>query len=118
MLTLKSSRAGKRTLRAFLRKGLTTVVSVDQAGKILSNLFLGNGKLPGHASKKKRKATLIGRGTATARKAGTVKLVIRPTKAAKQIRRKRLAKVALLTTLQNNSRQSTTLPPKKLTLKH
>jgi hypothetical protein len=114
----------RRALRAFFRKGLTMIVSVDQPGKVVENLFLAKGKLPGKASsvgsaksKRKRGATLIGRGSAKALKAGAVKVTVRPTRAAKRLRRKRSLKVQFLTTLSNLAGQTTTLPPKRVTLK-
>jgi hypothetical protein len=114
----------RRALRAFFRKGLTLTVSVDQPGRVVENVFLANGKLPGKASsvggaksKRKRGATLIGRGSVKVVKAGAVKVTVRPTRAAKRLRRKRSLKVQFLTTLSNLAGQATTLPPKRVTLK-
>ena len=115
----------KRALRAFFGKGLSVTVSVDQPGNVVTNMFLAQGKLPPKATsfqaakkrKKKRGATLIGRGTAKVVKAGAVKVTVRATRAAKRLRRKRSLKVALLTTLTNTAKQSTTLPPKKVKLR-
>jgi hypothetical protein len=114
----------RRALRSFFHKGLTMVVSVDQPGKVVENMFLANGKLPGKAStvgsaksKRKHGATLIGRGSSKVAKAGAVKVTVRPTRAAKRLRRKRALKVQLLTTLSNLAGQTTTLPPKRVTLK-
>jgi len=114
----------KRALRAFFGKGLSVTVSVDQPGKVVTDMFLAQGKLPPKATslqaakkrKKKRGATLIGRGTAKVVKAGAVKVTVRATRAAKKLRRKRSLSVALLTTLTNTAKQSTTLPPKKVKL--
>jgi hypothetical protein len=108
---------GKRALRAFFRKGLIVTVTVDQAGRIVEDMFLAKGKLPAKATKRKSKpAKLIGRGTATATKAGKVKVRVRPTKGAKRLRKKRKLSVAFLTTVTNLGKQSTTLPPKRLKL--
>jgi hypothetical protein len=119
----------KARLRAFLRKGLTITVTTDQAGKVAVNMFLTDGKLPAKASslsdvdsaqskrRKKRGATLIGRGTANATRAGKVKVVVRPTKKARRLRHKRRITAAFLTTLSNTAGQATTLPKKRLSLK-
>jgi hypothetical protein len=114
----------KRALRAFFKKGLTIVVSADQPGKVVENMFLAKGKLPGKASSvqaakrksKQRKASLIGRGSAKVLKPGKVKVTVKPTRSAKRLRRKRSLKVAFLTTLSNLAGQTTTLPPKRVKL--
>lgn len=113
--------AQSTSVRSFLKFGLTNFVGIDEPGTVFQALYLDNGaKLPAGAAraKKKPKRVLLGTGQTPSTIPGIVKVVIKPTKAARTaLRGKKTAKVVLLTSIRDAAGNTINLKAKKLKLK-
>ena len=76
---------GFATIHGLLRVGWHNRVGINQAGTVTQDLFLAGGSLPAYASavhhRHLRPALLLARGSISAKGAGTVTVVLHPTRA-------------------------------------
>lgn len=102
---------------AFLRSGLKTTVTIDEAGTVVQALYLPNGKkVPAsvRAAKKstKKKLVLVAKGKKASKVAGKVSLTLKPSKAGKAaLKKKKSYKLKLVTTVRDaagNAKSKTT----------
>jgi hypothetical protein len=105
-------------LRALLAGRARTTVVVGEAGVIIDQgVYLDNGaKLPAHIAAAKR-ATLVARAHAVSKHAGKVTLRLRPTAKARVLRRRALAKLAIVTTLRDKAGNVRRLAVRRVTLR-
>ncbi len=106
----------RTSIHRLIRSGWSTRVTINQPGKIVENLYLRGGTLPAFAAaskhaasegrrhRRKPPALLLARGTATARAAGTVTVVMRLTSHGRRLLRDASSvKAVLITTLRANT---------------
>jgi hypothetical protein len=107
----------RHLLRELLHGGLVTLVTDNQAGTVIENLYLDNGaRLPAQATRTPG-PILIGRASVALGKPGRVTLKLRPTKAGKRrLKGKRSVKVVLIATARNGAGGSRTFAAQHLTL--
>jgi hypothetical protein len=113
-------RLGKIDIRKLLKSGWLTYVTINQPGTVTEDLYLRDGTLPAYASsaptgkhrhRRKPPALLIARGTADAKSAGTVHVVIHVTaRGRKVLRHARHLEAVLVTTLRSKSGAKLSLP--------
>jgi hypothetical protein len=114
-------------VKAFLRFGLTSFITISEPAAITQKLYLANsGKVPASAAraaatkkkakKKTKAAKLIGSGKKTTAVAGTVKITVKPSLLGRKLLRgKKRVKVVLVTTAKDAAGNKTT-KVKKITL--
>lgn len=114
------------TLHKLLKSGWLTEVDINQPGTVVQDLYLQDGKLPAFASSRKSKrhrrivpaAQLVARGTATAKSAGTVNVLIGVTaKGRRLLRHRSQVRLVLVTTLRSNTGAKLNLARRTVTLK-
>ena len=103
----------RTTIHRLLASGWLTQVTINQPGTVTEDLYLQGGTLPAFASsvgrsrhhhKRKPPALLLAHGSATAKSAGTVNVLIYVTaKGRKVLRHARQVKAVLITTLRSTS---------------
>lgn len=109
------------TIRALLKSGARDAVAINQPGTVVQDLYLKPGALPAFASSRKRHAPapalLLARGSATATSAGTVTIVLHPTRRGRsRLHGAHSITGVLITTLRSNSGARIDLPRHTLTL--
>ncbi len=109
------------SIHALLKSGLRIQVTINQAGSITEDLFARGGTLPAFASavgKHHRKAAvLLARGLATAKSAGKVTVVLRPTKRGRRkLKDAKRIHAVLITTLRSTSGAKLSLGRRSVTL--
>lgn len=116
---LKLSAKKLRTaIRALLKGTFSSQVRVSEPSRVAQTLVAADGTLPAKAAaaKKGRKATVIAKGKATARKAGTVTVRLKPTAAGKKkLKRAKRITLVLITTLTDGAGNTRTLKATRLT---
>lgn len=105
--------------RELAREGkLVTKVVVNEPATVLQGLYLDDGSapraLPARAGR--RKATLLGRGTATATRAGAVKVTLKINPKGRKAFKRRKLRVVLLTSLVDPAGNRRALPAKRFTV--
>jgi hypothetical protein len=115
----------RTSIHRLLHSGWSTHVTINQPGTIVEDLYLQHsGSVPAFAATSTRKhshrkppALLLARGTATARTAGTVTVVMHLTSQGRRLlRHAHSVKVMLITTLRAHSGAKLTLERHSLTL--
>jgi hypothetical protein len=117
-------RLGHVTIRRLLRSGLHSTVAINQPGTVIQDLYLQDGRIPAHASSRKRSkhhhkppALLLARGSATATGAGNVSVLLRVTAAGRRaLRHRKHVHAELLTTLRSNGGASLSLGARTIAL--
>jgi hypothetical protein len=108
-------------LRALLSGRASTTVVVNEPGvRIAQALYLANGaRLPTtvRAAARRPRLTLIARGSAVSRHAGAVRVRLRPTAAAKRLRRARSVRLAVVTTLRDAAGNVRRLPVRRIVVR-
>jgi hypothetical protein len=113
----------KGSIHALLKSGLSDVVGINQPGTVVQDLYLPNGTLPAQASAhhrhKRPPATLIARGSATAKVAGSVTVVLHVVKRQRgRLRHMHTLHGVLITTLHSKSGATINLGRRTVTLHH
>jgi hypothetical protein len=100
----------RATIHGLLRFGWHNRVGINQPGTVVEDLFLKGGSLPAFASAVHHRrhhvhrALLLARGSTTAKTAGTVTVVLHPTRRGRaRLRKAHTLHVVLLTTLRSAS---------------
>ncbi len=110
----------RTTIHRLLKLGLSDQVTINQPGTVVQDLYLAGGSVPAYASRKHRHhrpAVLLARGTATAKGAGTVSVLIRPTsKGRHMLSHRRRVRAKLVTTLHSASGAKLSLGVRTVTL--
>jgi hypothetical protein len=112
------------TIRSLLKAGLRDQVTIDEAGKVVQDLYASSGSPPAYAASKAkhhkiRHAVLLARGTATATGPGTVTVVLRATAAGRrQLKSAKSVKAVLLTTLTGTAGSTLHLSRRSVSLHH
>lgn len=113
------------TIHKLLKLGWLDQVTINQPGTVVQDLYLQDGKLPAFASSNKGKhhprklppAQLVARGSATAKSAGTVSVLIRVTGRGRRLLRHRSqVRLVLVTTLRSNTGAELSLARRTVTL--
>jgi hypothetical protein len=109
------------TIHALLKSGLRDAVTINQPGTVVQNLFAKSGSLPAFASSTKHHkpppALLLARGSATAKAAGRVTVVLHPTRHGRQrLRSAHKITAVLITTLRSTGGARLNLQRHTLTL--
>jgi hypothetical protein len=110
------------TIRSLLKFGWLIKVSVNQPGTVTDGLYAQGGTLPAYAASagkhhKPPPALLLASGTATAKAAGTVKLVLHATaKGRALLKHRQRIKAVLITTLHSTSGAKLTVSRRSVTL--
>jgi hypothetical protein len=113
-LSTKKLAGGLKALLA--GKARTSVIVGEPDATVTESVYLDNGaRLPASAAAKK--ATLVARGSAVSTKAGTVTVKLKPTAAARKLKGKRSAKLAIVTTLRDAAGNVSAPAVTKLTVK-
>lgn len=117
---------GKTTIHKLLKSGWVDQVTINQPGTVTVNLYLQGGALPAFASsagrsrhhhKRKPPALLLARGTASAKSAGTVNVLIRVTPRGRRLlSHGRNVRAVLITTLRSTSGAKLNLERRSVTL--
>jgi hypothetical protein len=115
----------RTSIHKFLHSGLLDQVTINQPGTVIQDLYLQNGKLPAFASsrgkhhaRKLPPAQLVARGSASAKSAGTVNVLIRATPRGRRLLSHRgQVRLVLVTTLRSATGKLT-LAHRTVTLKH
>jgi hypothetical protein len=116
----------RTTIHRLLKFGWADLVTINQPGTVVQDLYLQNGKLPAFASSKKAKrhvhrvppAQLVARGSATAKAPGTVNVLIRVTaKGRRLLRHRSRVRLVLVTTLHSNTGAKLNLARRTVTLR-
>jgi len=100
---------GHVTLHSLLKSGWHVLVGINQPGTVVEDLYMDGGSLPAFASSKHHHhhlppALLVARGYVTAKKAGTVSVLLKVTKKGRsRLRSARSVHAVLLTTLHSSS---------------
>ena len=115
----------RTTIGKLLKAGLHTQVTINQPGTVTQDLYLLGGTLPAFASstktkhRKKPPALLLARGSATAKVAGKVLLVLHVTRRGRnQLKHMKRVHAVLITTLHSASGAKLNLERKSVTLHH
>ncbi len=107
-------------IAGLLRFGATDKVTIDQPGTVTQDLYQVGGKLPAFASAHKHvlpPATLLARGSASTKVAGTVTVHLRlTTKGRSRLKSAHSLKVVLITTLRSSSGAKITLGRRSISL--
>jgi len=112
------------SIRALLKHGWSDVVGINQPGTVVQDLYLPTGTVPAHAATAHRKhkrppATLIARGSATSKVAGSVTVVLHVVKRQKgRLRHMHSLHAVLVTTLHAASGATLDLGRRTVTLHH
>ncbi len=118
-------RLARTTIHRFLKSGWLDQVTINQPGTVVQDLYLKDGKLPAFASSRKSKhhhkivpaAELVARGSATAKSAGTVSVLIKVTgKGRRLLRHRGQVQLVLVTTLKSNTGAKLNLARRTVTL--
>jgi len=118
-------RLARTTIHRFLKSGWLDQVTINQPGTVIQDLYLQDGKLPAFASSRKSKhhhkivpaAELVARGSATAKSAGTVSVLIKVTgKGRRLLRHRGQVRLVLVTTLRSNTGAKMNLARRTVTL--
>jgi hypothetical protein len=111
------------TIAKLLKSGWHNQVTINQPGTVTQDLYLVGGTLPAFASSakgrhhKKPPAVLLARGSATAKSAGKVVVVVRPTKRGRHILNgAKHVKAVLITTLHSTAGAKLNLGRRTVTL--
>jgi hypothetical protein len=111
------------TIAKLLKSGWHNHVTINQPGTVTQDLYLVGGTLPAFASStkgrhhKKPPAVLLARGSATAKSAGKVVVVVRPTKRGRHILNgAKHVKAVLITTLRSTAGVKLNLGRRTVTL--
>ncbi len=116
---------GHATIHGLLKSGWSTEVTINQAGTVTEDLYAQGGTPPAYASSatesrkhhKSPPALLLARGTASAKGAGTVAVVLRVTKKGRAaLKHDRRIKAVLVTTLRSGSGAKLSLSRRSVTL--
>ncbi|HTU77519.1 MAG TPA: hypothetical protein VMF09_02035 [Solirubrobacteraceae bacterium] len=112
------------TIKALLKHGLSDRLYINQPGTVTQDLYLEDGKLPAYAAsshhkhKHKPPALLLARGTASAKAAGGVTVVLHLTHRGRGwLRKAKSAHAVLITTVTGASGVKITLARKPVTLR-
>lgn len=118
---------GKIDIHKLLKFGWSTYVTINQPGTVTEDLYLRDGTLPAypsstgarkHRHRPKPGALLIARGTANAKSAGSVHVVIHVTgQGRKALRHARHLQAVLVTTLRSKSGAKLSLPRHSVSLR-
>lgn len=115
----------RTTIRKLLEHGLSDQVTINQPGTVIQDLYLeGGGRIPayasargGHKHRRRPPAVLLARGSATAKSAGTVHVLIHPTPKGRHVlRHRRHVRAELVTTLHSSSGAKLDLGARAITL--
>lgn len=114
------------TIHNLLTHGWRNHVTINQPGTVTQDLYLRGGKLPAYAATstgghhhKTPPALLLARGITTAKSAGTVSVLLRPTvKGRRRLKSAKKLTVVLVTTLHSSSGAKLNLPRRTVTLHH
>ena len=111
------------SIRALLKGVARDVITINQPGTVVQDLYLKGGTMPAHASAKKHHkappALLLARGSATAKAPGQVAIVLHPTRHGRaRLRSAHKLTVVLITTLRTTGGARLDLPRHTLTLHH
>jgi hypothetical protein len=110
------------TIRALMKGAAHDVVTINQAGTVVQDLYLKGGTMPAFASSTKHKpppALLLARGSATAKAPGPVTIVMHPTRRGRtKLRSSHKLTAVLITTLRNARGARLNLQRHTLTLQH
>ncbi len=113
---------GFATIHGLLRTGWHNRVGINQAGTVTQDLFLQGGSLPAYATAvhhRRPPALLLARGSAAARGAGAVIVVLHPTKRGRaRLRSAHTLHAVLLTTLRSASGATLSLGRRTLLIHH
>jgi hypothetical protein len=113
------------TIHRLLISGWLTQVTINQPGTVTEDLYQLDGTLPAVAATAKHKrhrrkppaAMLLARGSASAKSAGTVSVVLRATAQGRHtLKRLKSVKAVLITTLHSNSGTKLTLERRSVSL--
>jgi hypothetical protein len=117
----------RTTIHRLLTHGWLDQVTINQPGTVIQDLYLQGGTLPtfasfagvhGHRHKRKPPALLLAHGSATAKTAGTVNVLIRvTTKGRRALRHARRVHAVLITTLRSTSGAKLSLGRRSVLLK-
>jgi hypothetical protein len=100
-----------------LKSGWLVHVLINQPGTVIQDLYLQNGILPAHASKRKP-AVLVARGATTLKKPGVAAVRIRVnSKGRRALKHVKLVKLVLITTLRSSSGVRINLGRRTISLK-
>jgi hypothetical protein len=116
----------RTTIHNLLTHGWRNHVTINQPGTVTQDLYLKGGKLPVYAATstgrhhhKTPPALLLARGVTTAKSAGTVSVLLRPTvKGRRRLKSAKNLTVVLVTTLRSSSGAKLNLPRRTVTLHH
>jgi hypothetical protein len=101
-----------------LKSGWLLHVLINQPGTVIQDLYLQNGKLPAHASKRKPAATLVARGATTLKHPGIAAVRIRVnSKGRRALKHAKHVKLVLITTLRSSSGVRINLGRRTISLK-
>ncbi len=114
----------RTTIHRLLKLGLSDQVTINQPGTVVQDLYLAGGSVPAYAAshggrkhRHRRPAVLLARGTATAKGAGTVSVLIRPTSKGRNVlSHRRRVRAKLVTTLHGASGAKLSLGVRTVTL--
>jgi hypothetical protein len=111
------------SIRSLLKSGDRDIVTINQAGTVVQDLYLKGGTLPAYAAsshhKKAPPALLLARGSASAKAAGKVSVLIRPTvKGRRKLKGHGTFKAILITTLHSSTGSKINLARRTITLHH
>ncbi len=110
------------TIRALIKGAAHDVVTINQAGTVVQDLYLKSGTMPAFASAKKHKpppALLLARGSAIAKGPGPVTIVMHPTSRGRaKLRSAHRLTAVLITTLHSARGARLNLQRHTLTLQH
>ena len=115
----------RTTIHKFLHSGWLDRVTINQPGTVIQDLYLQSGKLPAFASARRASTTgasvppalLLARGSATAKGAGTVSVLLRVTaKGRRLLKHRSKVQVVLVTTLHSTSGAKLNLARRTVTL--
>ena len=109
------------SIHTLLKSGLHDTVTINQPGTVIQDLYAKGGTMPAHASATKhhkpRPALLLARGSATAKAAGSVKVVLHVTRRGRQrLHSAHSIAVVLITTLHSTGGATLNLQRHTLTL--
>jgi hypothetical protein len=115
----------RTTIRHLLAHGWRNHVTINQPGTVTQDLYLKGGKLPAYAATstgrhhKTPPALLLARGVTSAKSAGTVSVLLKPTvKGRRRLKSAKNVTVVVVTTLRSDSGAKLSLPRRTVTLHH